>query len=47
MTIDPPQIAVLGSTMIDLVAFTHRVPGPGETLVGDRFQMWFGGKGAN
>ncbi len=47
MTIDAPQIAVLGSTMIDLVAFTDRVPGPGETLVGDRFQMGFGGKGAN
>ena len=33
--------------MIDLVAFTDRVPGPGETLVGNRFQMGFGGKGAN
>jgi ribokinase len=40
-------IAVVGSTMIDLVAFTERVPSAGETLVGRRFQMGFGGKGAN
>ncbi len=33
--------------MIDLVAYTDRVPGPGETLVGERFAMGFGGKGAN
>jgi ribokinase len=33
--------------MIDLVAFTERVPNAGETLVGRRFQMGFGGKGAN
>lgn len=33
--------------MIDLVAYTSRIPGPGETIVGDRFQMGFGGKGAN
>lgn len=42
-----PRIAVVGSTMIDLVAYTDRVPGPGETLVGERFAMGFGGKGAN
>ncbi len=42
-----PKIVVVGSTMIDLVAYTGRVPGPGETLVGDRFSMGFGGKGAN
>jgi len=33
--------------MIDLVAYTQRVPVGGETLVGDSFQMGFGGKGAN
>jgi len=42
-----PRIAVVGSTNLDLVAYTPRIPGPGETLVGDRFQMGFGGKGAN
>jgi len=42
-----PRITVVGSTMIDLVVFTERVPGPAETLVGQRFTMGFGGKGAN
>lgn len=49
MTADPnrPTVVVVGSTMIDLVAYASRVPRTGETLVGDRFQMGFGGKGAN
>jgi ribokinase len=47
MTDSPLRIAVVGSTMIDLVAYAPRMPGPGETIVGDRFQMGFGGKGAN
>jgi ribokinase len=42
-----PQVVVVGSTMIDLSAFTSRVPGPGETVIGDGFTMGFGGKGAN
>jgi ribokinase len=42
-----PRIVVVGSTMIDLVAFADRLPGPGETLVGTRFLQGFGGKGAN
>ncbi|MCY4368565.1 MAG: ribokinase [bacterium] len=42
-----PTVVVVGSTMIDLVAYVSRMPGRGETLVGDRFQMGFGGKGAN
>jgi len=42
-----PVIAVVGSLNIDLVAYTSRVPNAGETVVGDRFQMGFGGKGAN
>jgi ribokinase len=33
--------------MIDLSAFTSRVPGPGETVIGDGFSLGFGGKGAN
>ncbi|HEY8238813.1 MAG TPA: ribokinase, partial [Candidatus Limnocylindrales bacterium] len=36
-----------GSLNIDLVAYAARVPGAGETVLGDRFQMGFGGKGAN
>jgi ribokinase len=42
-----PIIAVVGSMNIDLVAYTARVPGAGETVIGDRFAMGFGGKGAN
>ncbi|MCY4620947.1 MAG: ribokinase [bacterium] len=43
----PPTVIVVGSTMIDLVAYASRIPKKGETLVGDSFQMGFGGKGAN
>jgi ribokinase len=42
-----PSIAVVGSLNIDLIAYTSRVPAAGETVIGDRFQMGFGGKGAN
>jgi len=49
MAADPaqPTVVVVGSTMIDLVAYTSRIPRSGETLVGDSFLMGFGGKGAN
>ena len=42
-----PVIAVVGSLNIDLIAYAQRVPSAGETVIGDRFQMGFGGKGAN
>jgi ribokinase len=42
-----PVIAVVGSLNIDLVAYANRVPNAGETVIGERFQMGFGGKGAN
>jgi ribokinase len=42
-----PWLTVVGSTMIDLVAYTTRVPERGETIVGERFAQGFGGKGAN
>jgi ribokinase len=42
-----PGIVVVGSTMIDLVAFANSLPEPGETVVGTRFLQGFGGKGAN
>ena len=42
-----PIIAVVGSLNIDLVAYAARMPGAGETVIGDRFVMGFGGKGAN
>jgi ribokinase len=33
--------------MIDMVAYTERVPEAGETLIGNNFVTGFGGKGAN
>ena len=42
-----PVIAVVGSLNIDLIAYAKRVPNAGETVIGDRFHMGFGGKGAN
>ena len=33
--------------MIDLISYSSRVPQAGETIIGDSFQMTFGGKGAN
>lgn len=32
---------------MDLIAYTDRLPRPGETLMGKRFQTGYGGKGAN
>jgi ribokinase len=42
-----PRIAVVGSANIDLTTFAERFPKPGETIFGDRFDLGFGGKGAN
>lgn len=42
-----PRIVVVGSTMMDLVAYAPVIPGPGQTLRGTEFQLGFGGKGAN
>jgi ribokinase len=41
------SIVVVGSTMIDLVAYADRLPDDGETVVGNEFRWGFGGKGAN
>jgi ribokinase len=42
-----PHIWVVGSTMVDMITYVSRPPAAGETLVGDRFELGFGGKGAN
>ncbi len=42
-----PRIAVVGSANIDLVTFANRFPKAGETIFGQRFDLGFGGKGAN
>ena len=42
-----PRIAVIGSANIDLVSFIDQFPKPGETIFGQKFDLGFGGKGAN
>jgi ribokinase len=40
-------IAVVGSVNVDLTTFAANFPKPGETVFGDRFDLGWGGKGAN
>ena len=40
-------IVVVGSSNTDMIIKTTRLPGPGETVLGGRFLMAPGGKGAN
>jgi ribokinase len=40
-------IVVVGSVNLDLVCTGEKIPAPGETVQGERFQTFFGGKGAN
>jgi ribokinase len=42
-----PRIAVVGSANTDLTTFVNRFPKPGETIFGEKFDLGFGGKGAN
>ncbi|MGB8322888.1 MAG: ribokinase [Candidatus Acidiferrum sp.] len=42
-----PRIAVIGSANVDLTTFSDTFPRPGETIFGQRFDLGFGGKGAN
>jgi ribokinase len=42
-----PRIAVVGSANVDLTTFTGQFPKPGETIFGQKFDLGFGGKGAN
>jgi ribokinase len=41
------RVAVVGSANLDLVARTTRIPEPGETVLGDAYAEYHGGKGAN
>lgn len=43
----PSFIAVVGSCNVDLTAFNDVFPRPGETIFGKKFDLGFGGKGAN
>jgi ribokinase len=42
-----PRIAVIGSNMVDLVTYVHRMPVRGETIEAPSFEMGHGGKGAD
>jgi ribokinase len=39
--------AVCGSISADMIGYASRLPGPGESVLGDRFLLAPGGKGAN
>ena len=41
------EITVYGSVNVDLVVSGVELPGPGETVIGGRFEVHPGGKGAN
>jgi ribokinase len=43
----PSTVAVIGSINVDLVVAADRLPAPGETVLGGRFAVHHGGKGAN
>ena len=44
---DRPRIVVVGSLVFDFVAKAERLPRRGETILGETFGMFPGGKGAN
>lgn len=41
------RIVVVGSINLDLVATSPHIPSPGQTILGNDFHTFFGGKGAN
>ncbi len=43
----PSFVAVVGSANVDLTTFNDVFPRPGETIFGKKFDLGFGGKGAN
>jgi ribokinase len=47
MVAKPSFIAVVGSANVDLTTFNDVFPRPGETIFGKKFDLGFGGKGAN
>src|SRR6266567_9224328 len=42
-----PRIVVVGSANVDMTTFTDKFPKPGETMFAPKFDLGFGGKGAN
>src|SRR5437667_1036876 len=47
MTAKESMIVVVGSANVDLTTFNEVFPRPGETIFGKKFDLGFGGKGAN
>src|ERR1700694_450793 len=47
MMAKPSFVAVVGSANVDLTTFNDVFPRPGETIFGKKFDLGFGGKGAN
>lgn len=47
ITTEQPKIIVIGSSSIDLVLNTERPPLPNETVMAEKSESFFGGKGAN
>jgi ribokinase len=45
--IESIRVAVVGSCNVDLNCYLSRMPGAGETIIGDDFETRMGGKGAN
>jgi ribokinase len=43
----PGHVVVIGSVNVDLVVTADHLPAPGETVLGGRFAVHHGGKGAN
>ena len=41
------MICVVGSVLVDLMAYSEKLPTPGETVTGFNYQITAGGKGAN
>ena len=41
------KIVIIGSSNTDLVVRTHKIPSPGETVIGEDYFVNPGGKGAN
>lgn len=41
------SVLVVGSFVTDLVATCKKAPQAGESLIGDTFNVYLGGKGAN
>lgn len=47
ITSEQPRIIVVGSSSIDLVLNTEHLPKPNETVMAQKSESFFGGKGAN